>query len=149
MPQWCIEPQEALRVWETEYASWIRFVDPSDMPLISDRLTALERRDPTDLQTGQLIELVHPHAVISNDPDLAPFGTLSQYSARVTCAYLAKGKREVLVIYFNATGMLALQLTASALCSLMACLCKVDKHILLGILLPLAVAGGAAWLYGP
>ena len=149
MPQWGIDPQEALRMWETEYAPWIRFVNPSDMSLISDRLTALERRDPTDLQTGQLIELVHPHAVISNDPDLAPFGTLSQYSARVTCAYLAKGKHEVLVIYFNATGMLALQLTASALCSLMACLCKVDKHILLGILLPLAVAGGAAWLYGP
>src|SRR6266702_5298192 len=112
MPQWGIDPQEALRMWKTEYAPWIRFVNPSDMPLISDRLMALERRDPTDLQTGQLIELVHPHAVISNDPDLAPFGTLSQYSAKVTCAYLEKGKREVLVIYFNATGLLALQLTA-------------------------------------
>jgi len=149
MPQWGIDPQEALRMWKTEYAPWIRFVNPSDMPLISDRLMALERRDPTDLQTGQLIELVHPHAVISNDPDLAPFGTLSQYSAKVTCAYLEKGKREVLVIYFNATGLLALQLTATALYSLMAWLRKVDKLILMGILLPLAVAGGAVWLYSP
>jgi hypothetical protein len=145
MPQWGIEPQEALRVWETEYAPWIYFVDPSGMPLASDRLTALKQRDSTDLQTGQLIELVHPHAVISKDRDLASFGTRSHCSAIVTCAYRDKGKREVLVLYLSATGILTLRVSAAVLSSLIAWLCKVDKRILL----LLVVAGGAAWLYTP
>ncbi len=145
MPQWGIEPQEALRVWETEYAPWIYFVDPSGMPLASDRLTALKQRDSTDLQTGQLIELVHPHAVISKDRDLASFGTRSQCSAIVTCAYRDKGKREVLVLYLSATGILTLRVSAAVLSSLIAWLCRVDKRILL----LLVVAGGAAWLYTP
>lgn len=149
MPQWGIEPQEALRVWETEYAPWIHFVDPSGMPLASDRLTALKQRDPTDLQTGQLIELVHPHAVISKDSDLASFGTISQCSAIVTCAYRDKGKREVLVLYLSATGILTLRVSAAILSSLIAWVCRVDKRILLGILFLLVVAGGAAWLYTP
>ncbi len=149
MPQWGINPQEALHVWEKEYAPWIRFVDPSGMPRASARLAALERRDLTDLQTGQLIELIRPHTVISNDADLASFGTLSQYSAIVTCAYRDKGKREAIVVYLNATGIFALEMTIAALSSLFEFVCKVDKRILLGILLSLLVAGGAAWLYRP
>ncbi|SRR6266699_3435764 len=149
MPQWGIDPQEALRVWEMEYAPWIRFVDPSGMPLASDRLAALEQCDSTDLQTGQLIELFHPHAAFSNDADLASFNTLSQYSAIVTCAYRDKGKREVIVVYFSATGIFALNMTAAILSSLLAGVCRADKRILLGIVLSLVVVGGAAWLYRP
>jgi len=110
---------------------------------MASRLTALEQRDSTDLQTGQLIELVHPHAVISKD--LALFGTRSQCSAIVTCAYRDKGKREVLVLYLSATGILTLRVSAAVLSSLIAWLCRVDKRILL----LLVVAGGAAWLYTP
>ena len=149
MTGWGIDPREALHMWEKDYAPWIRFVDPTGMPLVGDRLTALERRDRTDLQTGQLIELIHPHTVISNDADLASFGTLSQNSAIVTCAYRDKGKREVIVVYFSATGILALELTAAILSSLLGWMFRSEKRILLGILLPLVIAGGAAWLYRP
>ncbi len=149
IPEWGLDAQEALHLWKTEYAPWMRFVDPSEMPLASDRLRALEQRDRSDLQTGQLIELVHPHAVLSSDADLASFETMSQCSAIVTCAYRAKGKREVLVLYFNATGVLALRVTAAALYSLIALLCRADKRILLGTLFSLVVVGGASWLYTP
>lgn len=149
MPEWGLDAQEALHLWKTEYAPWIHFVDPSKMPFVSERLRVLEQRDHTDLQTGQLIEFVHPHAVLSSDADLASFGTMSQCSAIVTCAYRAKGKREVLVLYFNATGVLALRVTAAALSSLIALLSRVDKRVLLGILLSLVVVGGTSWLYTP
>jgi hypothetical protein len=145
MPQWGIEPQEALRVWEREYAPWIHFVDPSGILLVSDRLTALKQRDSTDLQTGQLIELVHPHAVFSKDLDLASFGTISRCSAIVTCAYRDKGRREVLVLYLSATWILTLRVSAAVFSSFIAWLCRIDKRIFL----LLVVAGVAAWLYTP
>src|SRR5260370_7104223 len=149
MPKWGLNAQEALHLWKTEYAPWMRFVDPSEMPLASDRLRALEQRDRSDLQTGQLIELVHPHAVLSSDADLASFETMSQCSAIVTCAYRAKGKREVLVLYFNATGLLALRVTAAALSSLIALLSRADKRILLSIFLSLIVPSGNPFLSTP
>src|SRR5260370_36485432 len=65
MRKYGIDPQEAQQVWNTQYASWISFLDPSDLPPLSSKVTALLTRDPDDVSTGQIIELLGPHLVLS------------------------------------------------------------------------------------
>ena len=87
--------------------------------------------------------------MISNDADLTSFDTLSQYSAIEICAYRDKGKHKVIVVYLSATGIFALNMTSTVLSSLLGWVCRVDKRILSGIVLPLVIAGAAALLYRP
>lgn len=147
--EWKVDPTDALRTWEAQFAPWIHFVDPSELPLLSKKVKTLRDRDATDIQTGQLIELVDPHAVLSRDLDLAAFGTIAWDTAILTCAYYDKAKREVIVVHLNVAAFLMLKVLVAVLSSLFSWLSGIDKRILLSVLLLLAAGLGAALLYPP
>ena len=60
MARWHVDPAVARSTWETQFAPWIHFVDLSELPPLSEKVEILQSRDATDVQTGQLIELLHP-----------------------------------------------------------------------------------------
>ena len=149
MAGWHVDPAVALSTWETQFTPWIHFVDLSELPPLSEKVEILQSRDATDVQTGQLIELLQPHAVLSSDRDLAAFGTLAQDTAILTCAYYDKGKREVIVVHLNVAAFLMLRVLEAVLSPLLSWLSRVDKRILLSILFSLAAGFGFAMLYTP
>lgn len=149
MAGWHVDPAVALSTWETQFAPWIHFVDLSELPPLSEKVEILQRRDATDVQTGQLIELLRPHAVLSSDRDLAAFGTLAWDTAILTCAYYDKGKREVIIIHLNVAAFLTLRVLEAVLSPFLSWLSRVDKRILLSTLLSLTAGFGLAMLYTP
>ena len=149
MAGWNVNTTDALSTWEAQFAPWIHFVDPSELPPLSEKVEALQGRDATDVQTGQLIELLSPNAVLSSDRDLAAFGTIARDTAILTCAYYDKGKKQVIVVHLNIAAFLTLRVLVAVLSPLLSWLGRVDKHILLNILLLFTAILGATMLYTP
>jgi hypothetical protein len=69
-----MDPEAACQLWKTTYRPLIRFLDPGELCAQSKQLEELRHRDSDDLPTAQLIELLRPTIVFSEDQDLAAFG---------------------------------------------------------------------------
>ncbi len=149
MSKYGIDPQEAQQVWDTQYVHWISFLDPSDLPPLSSKVTALLARDPDDVPTGQIIELLGPHLVLSRDEDLVSFGIIGQDIPLITCAYRDKTKKEATTLGISLGGGLIIQVSLEAVKSLIALLSKLDKMLLFGLLLLAMASLGIAVFYPP
>ncbi len=149
MSKYGIDPQEAQQVWDTQYVPWISFLDPSDLPPLSSKVTALLARDPDDVPTGQIIELLGPHLVLSRDEDLVSFGIIGQDIPLITCAYRDKTKKEATTLGISLGGGLIIQVSLEAVKSLIALLSKLDKMLLFGLLLLAMASLGTAVFYPP
>jgi len=103
------------RHWETEYVPWITFVDPSALPPLSERVVALSARDPDDVPTGQIIELVRPHSVLSADKDLSAFGPVAKDWTFVTVAYRDQARKAVMEVHLQVGGGLVLRLSVATI----------------------------------
>ena len=62
-----INPDEAQQRWEQSYLPWITFLDPTDLPPLSTKVKELQKKDPDDVPTGQIIELIRPDVVFCDD----------------------------------------------------------------------------------
>ncbi len=85
---------EAMRLWREDYAPWITFLDPSELPW-SPAVGALALRDRDDVPTAQLVEFLHPDTVLSSDKDLEGFGALAGELSVVTLAYRDGSRRDI------------------------------------------------------
>jgi hypothetical protein len=74
--QW--DPLRARDVWLTCYAPWIYFIDAARLPLTDPFALESARRDPTDVQTAQLVIALTPDVFLSCNekhfPSLQPVG---------------------------------------------------------------------------
>jgi hypothetical protein len=74
--QW--DPLQARDVWFTCYAPWIYFIDAARLPLTHPFVLESARRDPTDVQTAQLVIALTPDVFLSCNrkhfPGLQPVG---------------------------------------------------------------------------
>jgi hypothetical protein len=130
-----MDPEQALSVWQRDFVPAIEFLDPSELPLLSLRVKALSGRDPDDLQSGQLIELLHPHAVYSNDlKHLSEFEILGEKNAAVSIAYLQKSQRDAVMLSVPLGGHIVLTLSMPLLDLIANILGRLDRRIRGGML---------------
>src|SRR5262249_8119710 len=66
-----LDTDAAIQIWRNEYLSVLTFIDLSEVPILGASVAALATRDPDDVPTGQLIELLQPDVAFSRDKDLA------------------------------------------------------------------------------
>ncbi len=152
-----IDPVEARQRWEQAYFPWITFLDPTSLPLLSARVKDLLKLDPDDVPTGQLIELLQPNVVFCYDiRHLGGFDVLAGGWVYVACAYRDLSRQEGVVVGVGVTGTLAIQgtvasaqLSLAALEHIYAGLERIDKKVLCGVILVLAVALGFALVCAP
>lgn len=80
-PAWQWDPLQARDVWRRDY-QFIRFIDPEGIPLRSRRVAELMARDPDDVPTAQLIELIKPDVNFPLDRHLHTFGPVASRPIR-------------------------------------------------------------------
>ncbi len=146
-----IDPVEARQRWKRGYLPWITFLDPTGLPLQSARVKGLLKRDPDDVPTGQLIELLQPDVVFCFDKDLGAFEVLAEGWIHVAIAYRDISRREGTVTSIAMTGTLVIrgtvagvQISFEALEQVHAILERIDKKILWCLLLVVGVAAVVA-----
>lgn len=144
-----IDAREAARLWHMYYAPWISFLDPSDLPSLSSKVTALLARDPDDFPTGQIIELLGPHLVLTRDQDLAAFGSTGQDIPIITCAYRDKTKQEAVSLSVCFGGSFVFWVSSEAIKSFIALLFRLNKTLSVAFLILAVGSLGIAFAYPP
>ena len=123
------DPIETQAVWEDEYLPRITVLDPSALSVRSDRLEELAKRDPDDVPTGQLVELIGPHAVLSTDKDLNPFEITGENWSIITCAYRDKSRHDAVVIGVQYGGGTVIYLGTILANSLITTVLRLDRRL--------------------
>lgn len=130
-----INPDEAKQRWEQYYLPWITFLDPTELPLLSAKVRALQKRDSDDVPTGQIIELLRPDVVFCDDKKhLGNFDIMANDWFAAVVAYYATSKRAGVVASLHVGGALAFQGTIAVVEVSFSSLSKVDKEVWQGIL---------------
>lgn len=104
------DPEPVLRVWRA-FAPWIFFLDPTGLQPVGSRVRRLVARDPQDVQSGQLIEVLDPDVVLSLDKDLDEFDTVARRRGQlkaITVAYRDKSVKDALQLGLGLGGSLTL-----------------------------------------
>ena len=123
-----IDPEAACQLWKTTYRPLIRFLDPGELCAQSKLLEELRRRDSDDLPTAQLIELLRPTVVLSEDQDLATFGSIVVPATQITNAYRDHAERDAQVVMLSLGGGLALRVSIGTLSLLIKLLLRLDRR---------------------
>jgi len=140
-----INPEQARRLWETSYLPRIHFLDPASLPLLDSQVLV---RDPDDVATGQLIELLRPSIVLSLDKKhLGGFTVVSDPVnwTMFAAAYRDQAERDALVVGLSLGGGLTVGLSLEAVQGIIAALARIDRRLLLAF----AAALGAAIVLPP
>src|SRR5712692_11452308 len=140
-----INPEQARRLWETSYLPRIHFLDPASLPLLDSQVLV---RDPDDVATGQLIELLRPSIVLSLDKKhLGGFTVVSDPVnwTMFAAAYRDHAERDALVVSLYLGGGMVVGLSFEAVRGIIAAVAQLDKRFLLA----LAAELGAAIVFPP
>ena len=140
-----IDPEQVRRLWETNYLPYIRFLDPTYLPLSGTRVLVC---DPDDVATGQLIELLRPSIVLSLDKKhLGDFAIVSDPVnwTMFAAAYRDHAERDALVVSLYLGGGTIVSLSFEAVRGIIAAVAQLDKRFLLA----LAAELGAAIVFPP
>ncbi len=145
------DPEEALRRWERDYVPWITFLDPAELPLLSPNVEALALRDRDDVPTGQIIEMLQPHAVLSADAKhLGSFNVIGAEWSMVTVAYRDRSREKLGGAYLVLGGSTAIWIGSGTLQALTSLLSRLDWRVLAGggvaLLLAVAHPRSRGWL---
>ena len=136
-----VDPSEAKERWMYTYLPWITFLDPADLPPLSGRVVELQTRDPDDVPAGQIIELIRPDVVFSDDrKHLGSFDIIGDEWFAAALAYCAISKREGVIVSLKVGGGVAVQGTVVVAQCSFTCLAKIDAEAWRGILLLLMIA---------
>jgi hypothetical protein len=141
----------ALAVWRQEYLPHIHVVDPSPLAPLSDTVRALALRDPDDVPTGQLVELLQPDTVYSkNTKHLAAFDITAQDSLRIALAYRAVARRDAAVVLLHGGAVIAIPLSVEAVGAAFSAVTtmvnRMDRRVLVGAVALLALLGVSTWV---
>jgi hypothetical protein len=125
-----IDSVEARQRWMQSYLPWITFLDPGDLPLLSARVELLQTKDPDDVPTGQIIELLRPDVVLCyNTKHLGHFDIIAEGWVRVAVDYRDISRREGIVVGVEFVGTVSVQ-TAFGVAELsISALAKIDKNV--------------------
>jgi hypothetical protein len=127
----------ALDVWGRYYCPWITFVDPSEMPFASTDVRLLAGRDSDDVATGQIIDLVRPHAALSwNTKHLSAFQPTGEGWIQVTRTYREKSQGEAVGVGIYLGGGAAVGISSEVVRAIVGLISRLDRKIL--------VVGGCA-----
>lgn len=136
-----IDQDIGIATWEQIYAPLIAFIDPKDISKLSKEVTTLQLRDIDDAPTGQIIELIQPSAVFSEDQDLERFITVpSDIWAKLACAlrdYSESNIKEVAVII---GGGITIHISLGLLNSLLQLMLAINRKILIALAIGLGIA---------
>lgn len=126
-----MDPEAACQLWKTTYRPLIRFLDPGELCAQSKQLEELRHRDSDDLPTAQLIELLRPTIVLSEDQDLAAFGSVVVPTTQITSAYRDHAERDAQFVMLGLGGGLALRVSFGTLSLLIELLLRLDRRWLI------------------
>jgi hypothetical protein len=133
-----MDPEAAYHLWKTTYRPLIRFLDPGEFSAQSKHLEELRHRDSDDLPTAQIIELLRPTVVLSEDQDLAAFGSIVVPATQITSAYRDHAERDAQFVMLGLGGGLALRVSLGMLSLIIQLLLRLNRRGL--IILGAAVA---------
>ncbi len=135
-----VDPVGARQRWVENYLPWITFLDPTGLPLLSARVEDI--KDPDDVPTGQIIELLCPDVVLSyNTKHLGHFDVTSEGWVYVALAYRDISRREGIVVGIELVGTFSLNATFGVAQLSFSIVGKIDKNVwlILGLILVVAL----------
>lgn len=116
--------------WRLTYAPLITFLDPTDVQALSLRGEVVAAADPDDVPTSKIIELIRPHAALSEDHHLSVYTIKGRSWTEFAAAARDSSRRDAdFVVVHLGTGF-ALWLSASAVGSLVSLLRRTDRRLL-------------------
>lgn len=133
-----IDPEAAYQLWKTTYKPLIRFLDPGELYAQGKQLEELRQRDPDDLPTAQLIELLRPTVILSQDQDLAAFGSIVVPPTQITSAYRDQAERDAHFVMLGLGGGVALRMSLEMVSLLFRLLFRLNR---LGLIILGAIVG--------
>jgi len=133
-----VDPVKARERWVKHYLPWITFLDPTGLPLLSTRVKDI--KDPDDVPTGQIIELLRPDVVLCYDTKhLGHFDVTSEGWVYVVLAYRDISRREGMVVGIELVGTFSLNTTFGVAQLSLSIVGKIDKNVWLIVGLILVV----------
>lgn len=125
-----IDSVEARQRWVQSYLPWITFLDPGDLPLLSPRVELLQAKDPDDVPTGQIIELLRPDVVLCYDiKHLGHFDIIADGWVHVAVDYRDISRREGIVVSIEFVGTVSVQAAFGVAELSISALAKIDKNV--------------------
>lgn len=117
--------------WWREYAPLITFLDPTDGQALSPRATIVARVDPDDLPTGKVIDLIRPHAALSEDHHLSAYTTQGRNWTQFAAAARDSSRRDADYVVVHLGAGFALWMGTSAVGGLISLLRRTDRRLIL------------------
>lgn len=117
--------------WWREYAPLITFLDPTDGRALSPRATIVARVDPDDLPTGKVIDLIRPHAALSEDHHLSAYIVGGRHWTQFAAAARDSSRRDADYVVVHLGAGFALWMGASAVDGLISLLRRTDRRLIL------------------
>jgi hypothetical protein len=119
--------------WRHTYAPLITFLDPADVQALSPRGEVVAAVDPDDVPTGKIIELIRPHAALSEDHHLSVYTIKGRSWTEFAAAARDSSRRDADFVVVHLGGGLALWLGASAVGGLISLLRRTDRRLLVAV----------------
>ncbi|HZC07541.1 MAG TPA: hypothetical protein VE338_18040 [Ktedonobacterales bacterium] len=116
--------------WRRTYAPLITFLDPTDVQALSPRGEVVAAADPDDVPTSKIIELIRPHAALSEDHHLSVYTIKGRSWTEFAAAARDSSRRDADFVVVNLGTGFALWLSASAVGSLVSLLRRTDRRLL-------------------
>jgi hypothetical protein len=146
--QW--DPPLARDVWLTCYAPWIYFIDAERLPLTHPFVLESVKRDPTDVQTAQLVTALTPDMFLSCNqkhfPGLQPVG---EQWLSVSLAYRDKFLHDISSMDSTLMWSFGWNMGLNLGQALAHSLTSIDRRVLIGIGIGVVLVAVLASLHRP
>ncbi len=144
------DPLQARDVWLTRYAPWIYFIDAARLPLTHPSVLEGARRDPTDVQTAQLVIALTPDIFLSCNrkhfPGLQPVG---EQWLTVSLAYRDKFIRDISSMDSTLMCSVAFSMGLELTQVLVHGISGLDRRLLIGFVIGVVLAAVFVSLHRP
>jgi len=146
--QW--DPPQARNAWLTCYAPWIYFINAAGLPLTHPFVLEGAKRDPTDVQTAQLVISLTPDMFLSCNrkhfPGLQPAG---EQWLTVSLAYRDKFLRDISSMDSTLMWSVGCSMGLNLAQALVHGITSLDRRVLIGIGIGVVLAAVLASLHRP
>lgn len=144
------DASQARDVWRRCYAPWIYFIDAMHLPVINPYVLEGIRRDPTDVQTAQLVIALTPEMFLSCNekhfPGLQPVG---ERWLTVSLAYRDKFVRDISAMESTLMWSVGGSISLSGLQGLVRGVAHLDRRVLIGGIICLFLVAVFAAVHRP
>ncbi len=144
------DPLQARDVWLKCYAPWIHFIHAAPLPLTHPFVLESSKRDPTDVQTAQLVVALTPDMFLSCNrkhfPGLQPVG---EQWLTASLAYRDKFLRDISLMESTLMWSIGCNMGLDLAQTLVHSITSVDRRVFIGIGIGVVLLAVLASLHRP